>query len=52
MPGGLTAGMNETIRPKSGMIVLFPSWLPCGEKRYEGANHRITVELDLAPPSS
>ncbi len=52
MTGGLTAGMSETIRPKSGMIVLFPSWLPCGEKRYEGANHRIAVEFDLASPAA
>jgi Putative 2OG-Fe(II) oxygenase len=52
VPGGLTAGLNETIRPKSGMILLFPSWIPCGEKRYDGANHRITIEFDLAPPVS
>lgn len=52
IPGGLTAGMSETIRPQSGMIVLFPSWMPVGEKRYDGANHRIAIEADLLPPIS
>jgi hypothetical protein len=52
IPGGLTAGMSESIRPQSGMIVLFPSWMPVGEKRFDGANHRIVIEADLLPPVS
>ncbi len=52
VPGGLTAGLSETIRPQSGMIVLFPSWMPVGEKRYDGPNHRIVIEADLLPPVS
>jgi Putative 2OG-Fe(II) oxygenase len=50
VPNGLTAGQTETIRPQSGMIVLHPSWQPRGERRYEGAAQRITVEFDLAAP--
>ena len=52
IPGGLTAGLSETIRPQSGMIVLFPSWMPVGEKRYDGAGQRIAIEADLLPPVS
>lgn len=52
VPGGLTAGLSETIRPQSGMIVLFPSWMPVGEKRFDGDNHRIVIEADLLPPVS
>lgn len=51
MHGGLTTGMSETVRPKSGMIILFPSPLPCDEKRYVGAHHLIVIEFDLAPPA-
>ncbi len=48
IPGGGSAGMSEAIRPQSGMIVLHPSWQPRGERRYDGNNHRITIEFDLA----
>ncbi|MGQ0742699.1 MAG: putative 2OG-Fe(II) oxygenase [Alphaproteobacteria bacterium] len=51
IPGGLTAGQNEIIRPQTGMIVLFPSWMPVGEKRFDGPNHRIAIEADLLPPA-
>jgi hypothetical protein len=50
MPGGLTAGGRELIRPQSGMIILHPSWLPRGERRFEGADSRVAVEFDLTPP--
>jgi hypothetical protein len=50
IPGGATAGMVETIRPQMGMIILHPSWQPRGERRYDGANHRVTIEFDLAVP--
>jgi len=51
VPGGLTAGQSEIIRPQSGMIVLHPSWLPRGERRYDGPAQRIAVEFDLAVPA-
>lgn len=50
IPGGLTAGGVETIRPQTGMIILHPSWLPRGERRYDGASQRVTVEFDLSAP--
>jgi hypothetical protein len=50
VPGGLTAGQVESIRPQSGMILLHPSWLPRGEHRFDGAGTRITIAFDLAPP--
>lgn len=50
IPGGVTAGAVETIRPQMGMIILHPSWQPRGERRYDGANHRVTIEFDLAVP--
>jgi hypothetical protein len=52
VPAGLTAGMTETIRPQTGMIILHPSWQPRGERRYDGAAQRVTVEFDLAPPAA
>jgi hypothetical protein len=50
IPGGLTAGGIETIRPQTGMIILHPSWLPRGERRYDGTSQRMTVEFDLQAP--
>lgn len=49
IPGGGTAGMSEVIRPQNGMIVLHPSWQARGERRFDGTNHRITLEFDLMP---
>jgi hypothetical protein len=50
IPNGLTSGQVETIRPQSGMIILHPSWLPRGERRFDGAGQRVTIEFDLTPP--
>jgi len=50
IPGGQTAGSPETIRPTSGMIILHPSWLARGERRYDGEHQRIMIEFDLTPP--
>ncbi len=47
IPGGLTAGASELVRPQSGMIVLHPSWLARGERRHDGDAARATVEFDL-----
>ena len=49
MPGNQAAPFRETIRPQTGMIILHPSWLPCGERRFDGPDKRITVEFDLIP---
>lgn len=52
VPGGLTAGQSEIIRPQSGMIILHPSWLPRGEKLHDGPAQRLTIEFDLAAPAA
>ncbi|HEY5337187.1 MAG TPA: putative 2OG-Fe(II) oxygenase [Rhizomicrobium sp.] len=48
IPGGVSAGQTETIRPSSGMIVMHPSWQPRGERRYDGEGQRVTIEFDLS----
>lgn len=48
--GGVTAGQVEVIRPQTGMIILHPSWLPRGERRYNGTGQRVTIEFDLNVP--
>lgn len=50
VPGGLTAGQNELIRPQSGMIVLHPAWLMRGERRHDGEHQRVSIEFDLSVP--
>lgn len=50
IPGGLTAGMSEIIRPQTGMILLYPGWMARGERRHDGAGQRMTVEFELLPP--
>jgi len=51
IPGCLTAGQTELIRPQTGMIVLYPAWLARGERRYEGEHSRVTIEFDLMVPA-
>lgn len=51
IPGGMTAGLIESVRPQTGMILLHPSWQPRGERRFEGAGQRVVIEFDLAPPA-
>jgi hypothetical protein len=50
IPGGTTAGMSEIIRPQSGMIVMHPGWMTRGERRFEGAGQRVSIEFELALP--
>jgi hypothetical protein len=51
IPGGTNAGQSEIIRPATGMFLLYPAWLPRGERRFDGAGQRITIEFDLLPPT-
>jgi hypothetical protein len=50
IPGGQAAGQTEVVRPQSGMIVLYPSWLMRGERRHDGEQARVTIEFDMTPP--
>jgi hypothetical protein len=50
IPGGVSAGQVERIRPSTGMILIHPSWQPRGEGRFNGDGQRVTIEFDLTPP--
>ncbi len=50
IPGGASAGRSEVIRPATGMFLLHPSWLPRGERLFDGSGTRVTIEFDLTPP--
>jgi len=49
IPGGVTAGHVEAIRPQTGMIILHPSWQQRGERRFDGQGQRLAIEFDLVP---
>jgi len=51
IPGGVTAGKSEIIRPATGMFLLYPAWLPRGERLFDGAGPRVTIEFDLMTPA-
>ncbi len=44
---GLSAGSGETIRPKAGLLILFPSWLYHQVRPYRGADLRISIAFNL-----
>ncbi len=45
--GGLSAGTTETIRPKPGLLFLFPSWLYHQVRAYRGQRERISIAFNL-----
>ena len=45
-PGG--PADSPLVRPRSGMMVLFPSWMPHGVRAYRGASTRISIAFNLA----
>jgi len=47
LPGGQSAGANELIRPKPGMMIVFPSWLSHGVRPYTGTEMRISIAINL-----
>lgn len=46
-PGGRSVGANELIRPKAGLMVLFPAWLSHGVRPYRGHRMRISLAFNL-----
>jgi uncharacterized protein (TIGR02466 family) len=48
VPGGQSAGASELIRPKSGQMVLFPSWLLHAVRPYHGGHERISIAFNLS----
>lgn len=45
---GLSVGANEVVRPKSGRLVMFPSWLLHQVRPYRGAARRISIAFNLS----
>jgi uncharacterized protein (TIGR02466 family) len=48
MPGGLSAGANETVHPKAGRLVMFPAWVLHQVRPYRGGAERISIALNLS----
>jgi uncharacterized protein (TIGR02466 family) len=48
VPGGQSAGASELISPRSGQIVLFPSWLAHAVRPYRGERERISIAFNLS----
>jgi len=47
-PGGLSGGASEFVRPKPGLLILFPSWLAHGVRPYKGNGVRISIAVNLS----
>ena len=45
---GLSVGANEMIRPRSGRLVMFPSWLLHQVRPYAGKAVRISIAFNLS----
>jgi uncharacterized protein (TIGR02466 family) len=45
---GLSVGAAETIRPRPGLLFLFPSWLFHQVRPYRGAGLRISIAFNLS----
>ena len=48
MPGGLSAGAAEVVRPKAGRLVMFPSWILHQVRPYRGKVERISIAMNLS----
>jgi uncharacterized protein (TIGR02466 family) len=46
-PGGAAAGAFETVRPKPGLLVMFPSWIMHSVRPYRGDAERISIAFNL-----
>ena len=45
---GLSVGANETIRPRTGRMVMFPAWMLHQVRPYRGNAQRISIALNLS----
>jgi uncharacterized protein (TIGR02466 family) len=48
LPGGLACGASETLRPRAGLMVLFPAWLSHAVRPYRGEALRISIAFNLS----
>ena len=44
---GLSVGANETIRPRTGRMVMFPAWVLHQVRPYRGTAQRVSVAFNL-----
>jgi uncharacterized protein (TIGR02466 family) len=49
MPGGQSIGASELVRPRAGLLLIFPSWLSHAVRPYHGDGVRISVAINLTP---
>ncbi len=47
-PAGPSLGASELLRPRAGMMVLFPSWLQHQVRPYRGTAVRISIAFNLS----
>ena len=47
-PGGQSVGASELIRPRSGMMLVFPSWLSHAVQPYRGTATRISIAMNMS----
>jgi len=47
-PGGRAVGASEIIRPKTGLLALFPAWLYHQVRPYRGKGKRISIAFNLS----
>jgi len=45
---GLAVGANETVRPKTGRLVMFPAWVLHQVRPYKGSAERISIAFNLS----
>ncbi len=45
---GMTLGVLQSFPPKSGMVIIYPSWLPHGVDLYKGTGERISVSINFS----
>lgn len=45
---GVALGTTQRLPPRTGMVVLFPSWLPHGVRPYRGTRERISIALNFS----
>lgn len=48
VPGGLSTGASELIRPEAGTMIVFPAWLSHSVRPYRGDGVRISVAFNLS----
>ena len=49
MPGGQSIGASELVRPKGGLLLIFPSWLSHAVRPYCGEGVRISIAINMTP---